>query len=75
MRHGVLFALFHHSRKPYHSLKISILLQRPTRLKPNKFLKFLPELGPKRPSPIDNGIHPLKRDGASFHSSNESVVA
>ena len=49
----VLFALFHQSRKPYDSLKISILLRHLARLKPDSFSSSNPELGP---SPIDNSV-------------------
>ena len=48
-RKGVLFALFPQSQKPYYSPKISILLRRPARLKPDNFSKPKPEPGPNRP--------------------------
>ena len=42
---GVLFALFQQSQKLYHALKISILLRRVARLKPDSFSKSKPEPG------------------------------
>ena len=44
----VLFGLFQQSRKPYHLLKILILLRRTARLKPDNFSKSKPN-----PSPIN----------------------
>ena len=45
---GVLFAsgLLQQLRKPHHTQKISILLRRPARLKPDNFSKSKPDPGP-----------------------------
>ena len=42
----IILNFFLQSRKPYHSLKVSILLLRPARLKPGNFSKSKPESGP-----------------------------